>query len=144
MDKNADSRTPSAAAVVELLRPWCDASATKDLAGATPTSSSMYYRGGRPTQQAPALEETASFVLDEAETAPGQVDSPSQISQGTVSMAGETEDTLPHLSSPRCLGLRPVSELADDAAKRRWRVAVWVALAAVACAVIAALAKWVF
>ena len=32
MDKNPDTRTPTAAAVVELLRPWCDENATKHLA----------------------------------------------------------------------------------------------------------------
>ncbi|MEX2317218.1 MAG: serine/threonine-protein kinase [Pirellulales bacterium] len=142
MDKNADRRTPTAAAVVELLRPWCDAGATKDLAGATPTSSSVYYRAGRPPQSAPALEETAAFVLDEAETAPGQMDSPSQISQGTVSMTGETEDTLPHLSSPNRAGARSLPTADAGFAGRWWRVAMWAALAAVAGAVIAALAKW--
>ena len=47
------------------------------------------------------LDETASFVLDDMEFAPGQVESPSQISQGTVSVASEMEDTLAGVQTPR-------------------------------------------
>jgi eukaryotic-like serine/threonine-protein kinase len=94
MDKNPDTRTPTAAAVVELLRPWCDESATRQLAENS-TGSGIFHRGGAP---APAtkgqLDETASFVLDDFDFLPGQVESPSQISQGTVSVASELEDTL--------------------------------------------------
>src|SRR3954454_18813029 len=95
MDKNPNTRTPTAAAVVELLRPWCDASATRHLVESSP-GSGIFSRG---VSQAPPaagqLEETASFVLDDMEFGPGQVESPSQISQGTVSVASELEDTLP-------------------------------------------------
>ena len=35
-----------------------------------------------------------SFIIDDFDFPPGQVESPSQISQGTVSVASETEDTL--------------------------------------------------
>jgi hypothetical protein len=103
MDKNPDHRTPTAAAVVDLLRPWCDPNATKNLAGASPTASGMFYRISKSSvaPMAPPLEETASFVLDEADPAPGQIESPSQISQGTVRIAGETEETLPHMPTPR-------------------------------------------
>ena len=140
MDKNPDRRTPTAAAVIELLRPWCDPAATKDLAGATPTSSSLYYRAARPPQPTPALDETASILLDENETAPGQIESPSQISQGTVSIAGETEDTLPHLSSPNRAGPRPIP-MSEAASSRRWpRIVLWVAVAAVATVIIVVMA----
>ena len=47
MEKNPDRRTPTAAAVVELLRPWCDTSATKQLVGASPESSGMFPRISR-------------------------------------------------------------------------------------------------
>jgi hypothetical protein len=56
--------------------------------------SGIYYRGQAPAEKVPAaLDETASFVLDD-EPMPGQVDSPSQISQGTASMMAETQETL--------------------------------------------------
>ena len=48
-----------------------------------------------------ALDETASYVLDDLDFPPGQVESPSQISQGTVSVASETEDTLAGVPAPR-------------------------------------------
>jgi eukaryotic-like serine/threonine-protein kinase len=95
MDKNPDTRTPTAAAVVELLRPWCDESATRHLVESSPGASGIFFRAG---QQPPianqGLDETASFVLDDVEFPTGQVESPSQISQGTVSVASELEDTL--------------------------------------------------
>jgi eukaryotic-like serine/threonine-protein kinase len=95
MDKNPDQRTPTAAAVVELLRPWRDENATKHLAEENPPASGIFFRGGAPAPPASAaLDETASYVLDDLDFPPGQVESPSQISQGTVSVASETEDTL--------------------------------------------------
>ena len=94
MDKNPDKRTPTAAAVVELLRPWCDENATRHLAEENPPASGIFYRGSAPAaQRSAALDETASFVLDD-EPMPGQLESPSQISQGTTSMAAETQETL--------------------------------------------------
>jgi serine/threonine protein kinase len=103
MDKNPDTRTPTAAAVVELLLPWRDEIATRSLAEANPTSSGILVRGGAaPRVAAPgSLDETASFVLDDLDTPPGQVESPSQISQGTTSMAASSEDTLPGFHAPR-------------------------------------------
>src|SRR2546423_12283510 len=95
MDKNPDKRTPTASAVVELLRPWRDENATKHLAEANPPGSGIFFRGGAPAPPASAaLDEAASFVLDDLDFPPGQVEGPSQISQGTVSVASETEDTL--------------------------------------------------
>src|SRR5262245_34209625 len=62
MDKNPDTRTPTAAAVVELLRPWCDESATRRLIEASPPGSGIFVRAGLPAPPpAAALEETASF-----------------------------------------------------------------------------------
>jgi serine/threonine protein kinase len=94
MDKNPDKRTPTAAAVVELLRPWRDENATKHLAEENPGGSGIFSRGGAPPPASTGLDETASYVLDDLDFPPGQVESPSQISQGTVSVASETEDTL--------------------------------------------------
>jgi serine/threonine protein kinase len=134
MDKNPDRRTPTAAAVVELLRPWCDERATKHMAGGSPSASGGYYRVTRATaQQSPALDETASFVLDEGETAPGQVDSPSQISQGTVSMAGDAEETLAQMP-PRPSAVIP--EARGGADRRGWW---WIVLATVILAAAAGL-----
>jgi serine/threonine protein kinase len=93
MDKNPDKRTPTAAAVVELLKTWRDEQATRDLAEGSPPSG-IYYRGNAPVEKVPAaLDETASYVLDD-EPMPGQLDSPSQISQGTLPIAAETQETL--------------------------------------------------
>ena len=95
MDKNPDTRTPTAAAVIELLRPWCDPNATRHLIDVTTGTTSVVFRPGMtPAATTQGLDETASYVLEDADFAPGQVDSPSQISQGTVSGASETEDTL--------------------------------------------------
>jgi hypothetical protein len=88
--------------VVELLRPWRDETATRHLAEMTPPGSGIFYRGVAPAPPAPAaLDETASYVLDDLDFPPGQVESPSQISQGTVSVASETEDTLAGVQAPR-------------------------------------------
>ncbi len=102
MDKNPDKRTPTAAAVVELLRPWRDENATRHLAETNPPGSGIFFRGGAPAPPATAaLDETASYVLDDLDFPPAQVESPSQISQGTVSVASETEDTLAGVPAPR-------------------------------------------
>ncbi len=144
MDKNPDKRTPTAAAVIELLRPWCDADATKNLAGATPTSSSVHVRPARPPQTPPALDETAAIVLDEAETSPGQVDSPSQISQGTVSLTSSTQDTLPHLS-PSVHSPVPQAAPPEATSSRRWPRFLWWAIVAVgAAALLVAAVKRLF
>src|SRR3990172_771392 len=76
MDKNPDTRTPTAEAVIERLRPWCDEQATRHLAESSPPPSGIYHRGGStpPAQMNPLMSETASFVLDELETAPSQTD----------------------------------------------------------------------
>jgi eukaryotic-like serine/threonine-protein kinase len=101
MDKNPDTRTPTAAAVIELLRPWRDEEATRHMAEGSPPPSGIYFRGGAPATPVPAaLDETASFVLDD-EPIPGQLESPSQISQGTVSMSAETQETLTGVHAPR-------------------------------------------
>jgi serine/threonine protein kinase len=109
MDKNPDTRTPTAAAVVEALEPWCDAGATVDLAQRTPAPSGIWKRGAaRPALAPPAnLPETAEFVLDdEAEAAPYPVDSPSQISQRTVPISSENEDTLSDMQRPHAAAAR--------------------------------------
>ena len=55
MDKNPDTRTPTAAAVVELLRPWCDERATRHLVESSP-GSGIFHRAGAP---APAASQGA-------------------------------------------------------------------------------------
>ncbi|MCC7476528.1 MAG: serine/threonine protein kinase [Pirellulales bacterium] len=95
MDKNPDTRTPTAAAVVELLRPWCDESATRHMMEGEASASGIFRRGATaPPPVAAPMEETASYVLDEAEFAPAQTESPSQLSQGTVPLASASDDTL--------------------------------------------------
>jgi eukaryotic-like serine/threonine-protein kinase len=94
MDKNPDTRTPTAAAVVALLRPWCDENATRELAEGAADQSGIHRRAGTQPAAAGQLDETASFVLDDLEYAASQIESPSQISQGTVSVMSELEDTL--------------------------------------------------
>jgi eukaryotic-like serine/threonine-protein kinase len=99
MDKNPDERTPTAAAAVELLAPWCDPSATQHLAEQYPPASGIFQRGpSRPLTPPPpaALAETAEYVLDDFESAPSPTESPSQISQGTSPISADSEDTLAH------------------------------------------------
>jgi serine/threonine-protein kinase len=135
MDKNPATRVPSAAAAAELLRPWCDQNATQQLS-ASPPPSGIYSRGGTASAKpAPTMDETASFVLDDLGSAPGQVESPSQISQGTVSIASESEDTLTHVETPR----RDVPVAKPN---RRWlKIGLWAALTAVIAAGAALLAR---
>jgi serine/threonine protein kinase len=141
MDKNPDKRTPTAAAVVELLKPWHDETAVRDMAEANPPSG-IYYRGNAPAEKVPAgLEETASYVFDD-EPAPSQVESPSQISQGTVSMKAEMDDTLPGVpaamrrAAPRPLPEPPMVEGSSGNWRRVAIVAaiVWIGAAAVIAA----------
>lgn len=142
MDKNPDTRTPTAAAVVELLRPWCDEKATRLLAEESPASSGILQRGS--TRAAPppaALEETASFVLDDFESPPGQLDSPSQISQGTVPISSETQETLAGVPRPkRDTRSSPTLPLAPP--QRRWRKVAWWLALVVAAAGAATAAAW--
>jgi serine/threonine protein kinase len=140
MDKNPDTRTPTAGAVVELLRPWRDELATKHLVEPQSPGSADQPRGGTPAAQGPgSLDETASFVLDDLEVPPGQLDSPSQISQGTASLAGALEETVAGVQTPRGIAIRRRPEAAQAPASRRWRL---VALAAVVIGGAAAVLAW--
>jgi hypothetical protein len=47
------------------------------------------------------MDETAEYVLDDLDFPTPQLESPSQISQRTVSVASETEDTLSGVPAPR-------------------------------------------
>jgi serine/threonine protein kinase len=138
MNKNPDERTPTAAAVVELLSPWCDPTATQQLAEQSPPPSGILHRGSvRPMTPTPALlAETAEFVLDDLENAPSPTESPSQISQGTVPIAAESEDTLAHERHPSTERSRPGEQAADS--ERSW---MWfgIALALLVAAFAAAL-----
>jgi hypothetical protein len=102
--------------------------------------SGIFHRGGAP---APAtkgqLDETASFVLDDLDFLPGQVESPSQISQGTVSVASELEDTLAGVPAVRRVqAARPATPtIVPPTASRSWPKA----LAAIVVAILAA-AAW--
>lgn len=140
MDKNPDRRTPTMASVVELLRPWCDEAAMKDLAE-SPQITGYRRMTGATATQTPSLDETAAFVLDDLETAPGQVDSPSQISQGTLSNAADTEETVAQMHRPQPIAAPAptVPEMPVRSGRRlKWKL--WLALlgtAAVAAAAIA-------
>lgn len=145
MDKNPDTRTPTAAAVVELLRPWRDENATRHLAEANPnpSGSGILQRGRDAANQSPAgIDETASYVLDDFDIMPGQLDSPSQISQGTVSIADDTHDTLAGVSGVRRVPLRQstVPHIVTPTA-RGWRKVV-IAISIIAAAGVAATAAW--
>lgn len=98
MHKDPDERTPTAAAVVELLAPWCDATATQHLAEQYPPASGILHRGpARSLTPPPALlAETAEYVLDDYEPLQSPTDSPSQLSQGTVPISADSEDTHSH------------------------------------------------
>jgi serine/threonine protein kinase len=103
MDKNHNTRIPTAAAVVEALQSWCDPTATQELIDRSPQQSGILKRGSiaRPAMQTPLpLPETAEFVLDDLDVPANPLDSPSQISQGTVRIAAETEDTLSDMQHP--------------------------------------------
>jgi serine/threonine protein kinase len=123
MDKDHERRTPTAAAVADLLAAWRDERATKLLAEAAPPASGIYVRGGVPVAPpAAALEETASFnVLDEVELPANPLESPSQISQGTASMAADTEDTLAGLHAPRRAGPSPTKPIVTGMRGKSWR-----------------------
>jgi eukaryotic-like serine/threonine-protein kinase len=146
MDKNPDTRTPTAAAVVELLRPWCDESATRKLIEASPGGSGIFSRGGAPAPPpSPALDETASFVLDDLEFPPGQIESPSQISQGTVSVASELEDTLSGVPTPRRpAGIRPAVQPAIETTRSRDGLKIVLVAIVVAAVAAAAVGAWWF
>jgi eukaryotic-like serine/threonine-protein kinase len=139
MNKDPDKRTPTAAAVVELLLPWCDENATRHIAE-DQAGSSIALRGQAPAQQAPAaLDETASYVLDE-EPMPGQLDSPSQISQGTVSMHGETQETLAGVSGLRRVAPAPLPTVPEETSGRGRTLALVAAIVFFAAA--AAFVAW--
>jgi serine/threonine protein kinase len=140
MDKNLETRTPTAAAVVELLRPWCDEQATRTLAesGSIPGGSDSRVGAAAPPSMA-ALKETASFnVLDDIDAQANPLESPSQISQRTVSIAADTEDTLSGVQTPRRaaeIGPQP----AENRPRRGWqKLLLWSAALVVAGAAIGA------
>jgi serine/threonine protein kinase len=143
MDKDPDRRTPTAAAVVDLLRPWCDEQATRMMAENNPQQSEILARSGTSPAPPPAqLAETASFsVLDDVESPPNPLDSPSQISQisqGTVSMSAESEETLSGVHIPHRPGQAAGSPVIG-APRRSWRMMlVWSAALLAAGAVLGA------
>jgi serine/threonine protein kinase len=143
MDKNPDTRTPTAAAVVELLRPWCDERATRHLAEVSPSGSGIFSKAPASAQKpAPLLEETASFVLDDMELASG-VESPSQISQRTVPVASELEDTLPGVHSTRKAGAQAaVPSGASTDSEEPWPWPAIIVAAGFILAAVCALAAW--
>jgi hypothetical protein len=100
-------------------------------------------RGGAPAPPpAPGLDETASFVLDDLEFPPGQIESPSQISQRTVSVTSETEDTLSGVPAVRRQAApRPIAPpaVAPTSARRPK-----IALGVIAVALVALAAAWWF
>jgi serine/threonine protein kinase len=143
MDKNPDKRTPTAAAVVELLRPWRDEDARKHLAELSPSG----HRGGSNEGSAtpsgtPPLDETASFVFDDGEAATNAAESPSQISQGTVPLASELEDTLSGVYPAHPAGRRPRAQRKGSNAARSWRKAAIAAGIAAAAAAAATAARF--
>jgi serine/threonine protein kinase len=143
MEKNPDKRTPTAAAVEELLRPWRDENVTRHLAAETPPSSGIYFRANAPVQQPPTgLDETASYVLDD-EPIPGQIDSPSQISQGTVSISAENEETLAGVMAVRRASPRTASHNTAEPAPSGGRKKAIIAAAILIAATAAAAAAWV-
>jgi serine/threonine protein kinase len=142
MDKNPDTRTPTAAAVVELLRPWRDEGATKHFVEPQAPGSGIHQRAGAPTPPAlGSLDETASFVLDDVDPLPGQLDSPSQISQGTVSLTGSLEETVAGVQTPRRVAERRPPESAISPVSGIWRFYV-IAAGLLAAAAAAAAAWW--
>jgi eukaryotic-like serine/threonine-protein kinase len=143
MDKNPDTRTPTAAAVVELLRPWCDERATRHLAEVSPSGSGIFSKALASAQKpAPVLDETASFVLDDMELASG-VESPSQISQRTVPVASELEDTLPGVHSTRKAGAQPaIPSSASADSEEQWPWPAIIVAAGFILAAVCAIAAW--
>jgi eukaryotic-like serine/threonine-protein kinase len=141
MHKDPHKRTPTAAAVVELLGPWRDDDAAKHLAELRASGPANKARAGMTARPSTphGLDETASFVLDDAEIASGPVESPSQVSQGTVPLAGELDDTLSGVHSPHRAGRRSRSRPAERIHSRSWRkAAIGAVLAAAAAAALAA------
>jgi eukaryotic-like serine/threonine-protein kinase len=142
MDKNPDTRMPTAAAVVEALAPWCDPVSTQQLAEQSPPPSGIFRRGSiRPLTPAPEqVSETAEFVLDEFETAPAQTEGISQISQGTVPIAASSdEDTLSHERQPTTVTSRSRGDASSTVPRSKMWIYIAVSVIAVAAAVIAAL-----
>jgi len=137
MDKNPDTRTPTAAAVMELLRPWRDESATKHFVEPQSPGSGIHQRGATSLPPGPgSLDETASYVLDDIEVAPGQLDSPSQISQGTVSLTGSLEETVAGVQAPRRIVERR-RESPDSRRALDWKlIAIVAALVAAVAAIV--------
>jgi eukaryotic-like serine/threonine-protein kinase len=145
MDKNPDTRMPTAAAVIEALKPWCDPTATQDLAQRNPPPSGILKRGvARPVLHPANLPETTEFVLDDMETAPSQVDSPSQISQGTVRIAAEGEDTLSDMQHPHPSAHRGANAASGKSSEpRSWfSLILWAAVVIAITAAVVALAHW--
>jgi len=144
MDKNPDTRTPTAHSVTELLAPWCDPTATQQLAERAPAPSGIFRRGttSKPVTPSPeAMAETAEYVFDDAEPAPGQIESPSQISQGTVPIAADTEDTTTGVKQPGAaqVAVPPNAPPAEHEAKRKKWLGILLAVLALAAAALVAL-----
>jgi serine/threonine protein kinase len=139
MDKNPETRTPTASAVVELLAPWRDENATKQLVEPGASGSGIHSRASSSAPPVPpALDETASFVLDDVEL-PNPLESPSQISQGTVSLANEMEDTLTGVHAPRRAANGPRTEPSQDTTpSQRRRISIVLVLIGAAGALAAA------
>lgn len=99
MDKNPDTRVPTAAAVVELLRPWCSERLPSELAELVDHVPTTTAGGGSGAEIPSGLAETATYDVDEAvepvsdRMGPLVDNGPSQISQVTDPISASTEDT---------------------------------------------------
>ena len=103
-------------------------------------ASGIFQRGSFSPPSPAQLDETASFVLDDEELAPGQTESPSQISQGTLSVHSELEDTLAGGSAIRRASISKTALPPVPAQPpRRWRT---ILLTVLVLAATAAAAAW--
>jgi hypothetical protein len=110
------------------------------MAEQNPPQSGIFVRGSARSlaPAAPALKETAEFVLDDYENNPSTTESPSQISQSTTPISADSEDTLTHERQPS----QPADAHATEdagASPQAWLL-FGVALALLAIAFVAALA----
>jgi serine/threonine protein kinase len=140
MDKNPDSRVPTAAAAVEQLLRWCDPHSTHHVADLASLGERVATSGAADVASH-GLAETSSFSdihdfdAGPPVESPSQLSQLSQVSQGTVPIAADLQDTLPTVVT------RPMPVQEAGTGKGKWWV--WIGLAiGLVCVGVAAVLLW--
>jgi hypothetical protein len=141
MAKDHHQRIPSAATVAERLREWADEEAILQIRHVVQDVEKQQAKELH--VEAPRLDDTLTFDVDEDVLRRGENESPSQQSQGTDPISAGTAETPTSLPDPLPVGASPVEEISSQEVDglRPWVIGS-VSIAAMAAVAIVAGLLW--